>query len=131
MDKQKLFKRIVFLMLFIFLANNVALELYWYYSIWYFDMLMHFLGGLWEGLFFIYVFYVRKQILTHLFSIILFVLLIGILYEVFEFFLSVISHDPFSILDTTSDIFFDLLGGSFAILYFFKRITSIKENALQ
>src|SRR3989344_4845711 len=71
-------------MFFLFLTDFIARELYWYYSISWFDIVMHFLSGLWVGLFFIYVFYVRKQVLRPLFHVILFVLFIGILYEIFE-----------------------------------------------
>ena len=120
MDRNKLLKHLVVLMFFIFLANNIALQFYWYYSITYFDMLMHFLGGVWAGLFFIYVFYVRKEVLNSLFYIILFVLFIGILWEFFEFFMGTIARDSFDTGDTLSDIFFDLLGGLCAILYLWK-----------
>ncbi|OGI85521.1 hypothetical protein A3A05_03725 [Candidatus Nomurabacteria bacterium RIFCSPLOWO2_01_FULL_41_12] len=118
MNRKKLLEHLVLLMFFIFIMNSLALQFYWYYSIWYFDIIMHFLSGFWVSLFFIYVFYVRKQIFTRLFPIFLFVLLIGISWELYEFYIyQYISQIPFDILDTTSDIFFDLSGGLCAILY--------------
>ena len=142
MDRKKLLKSLVCLMFLIFIANSLALKFYWYFSIWWFDMFMHFLGGLWEGLFFIWFFSIINFPFLKLslevvdfrliYKTILFVLLIGIFWEFFEFFANnYIGHDPFSILDTVSDVFFDLVGGAFSILYFFfyfKKITPIKEN---
>src|SRR3989344_6115892 len=54
MDRKKFFKRIVYLIFFIFIVHFFANKFYWYSSIWYFDIIMHFLGGLWVGLFFIW-----------------------------------------------------------------------------
>ncbi len=130
-DRTKLVTPLVFLMFFIFLVNLVALKLYWYYSIWYFDMPMHFLGGLWVGLFFLWFFSIESMPFLHLvlervdFKLVsktlLFVLLFGVLWELFEFYTNnYIGHDLFNILDTTSDIFFDLSGGLYAILYVWK-----------
>jgi hypothetical protein len=42
---QKISRRLVFLILFIFIFNLGAMKLYWYQSIWWFDMPMHFIGG--------------------------------------------------------------------------------------
>lgn len=128
MDKRKLLKYIVFLMFVIFLANNIALKFYWYYSISWFDMLMHFLGGLWVGLFFSYIFYDKNPFFKQLLTVILCVLSVGILWEIFEFFIGAIAHDPFSIRDTTSDIFFDLAGGLFAIFYCLKKTMPAKSS---
>ena len=109
-------------MFFIFVLDLVGVSLYWDYSTWWFDMVLHFFGGFWVGLFFIYVFYIRKQILKPFFHIIIFVLLIGILWELFEFYANnYIGKSPFDIIDTLSDIFFDLSGGLCAILYLWKK----------
>jgi len=121
MDKKKLLKWIVCLMFLMFLANQVALKFYWYYSIWWFDILMHFSGGFWVGLFFLYVFYDKYSALKKFLFVISCVLLIGILWEFFEFFMNLISTEVFSLSDTALDVFFDLFGGTFAIFYFSKR----------
>lgn len=142
MDRERLLKHLVFLMFFIFIADLLAKQFYWYFSIWYFDMFIHFLGGLWVGLFFIWFFSIKDLPILKLslekpdFKLIgktlLFVLLFGILWELFEIYThNYISHDPFSILDTVSDIFFDLAGGTFATFYFFKIIMPINESELQ
>lgn len=51
------------------------------------------------------------------------VLFIGSAWEVFEIiFNNIIAGNQFDILDTTSDIFFDLSGGLCAILYLWKKL---------
>src|ERR1035437_2761720 len=123
MCKKKLFLRFTLLIVFIFLLNSLAGEFHWYSSIWYFDMPMHFLGGFWLGLFFLWFFYPNNLSFKLIFKIILCVLLIGILWELFElFFVNYVGQLSFNTLDTTSDLSFDLVGGFSSILYFFKRI---------
>ncbi len=96
-------------------------------------MVMHFLGGLWQGIFFLWYFsivcmpFLRRPIegisRKTLWYVLLFVLFVGICWEAGEFLtFNSIGGDPFSITDTISDIFFDLAGGAFAIIYAFKKI---------
>src|SRR3989339_607345 len=123
MDRTKLTKRLIFLIFFIFFANFLAITFYWYFSIWYFDMIMHFLGGFWIGLLYFYIFPAENKSFYLIFKILLFTLFIGISWEVFEIlFNNIIALNPFDFSDTLSDIFFDLAGGGVAIFYFFKRI---------
>lgn len=127
MDRKKLFKHLSYLVFFIFVLNFIANKFYWYYSIWWSDMLMHFLGGFWLGLVCIWLLSFVKipvEIDYYLiFKVFLWVLIVGVLWEVFEFyFINYIAQNQFNILDTISDIFFDLSGGMLAIFYFIKRI---------
>jgi hypothetical protein len=96
---------------------------------WWFDMPMHFLGGFFIGLGLIWLLSYKDLNLELSFKlilkIILGVLIIGVLWEVFEILVNnMLAQNPFNTLDTISDIFFDLTGGTFAILYFFKRINN-------
>ena len=45
MDRKRLFKIAAYLIATLFLLNYAATKLYWYSSIWWFDMPMHLLGG--------------------------------------------------------------------------------------
>ena len=129
MDGKKLLKYLVFLMLFMFLVNLAASKFYLYYSLWYFDILMHFLGGVWVGLFFLYVFSRKSQVLPSELKITFFVLIIGILWEAFEAFShNYIGRDSFNILDTFSDILFDLAGGLCAILYILVPLKNLRAG---
>ena len=133
MNSKRFLIRLVSLIIFIFLLNFLALKFYWYSSIWYFDMIMHFLGGLWLGLISIYLFSptFRESFLESTFKVLLAVLFIGAGWEVFEILIDVfITKNSLNILDSTSDIFFDLAGGLSAIFYFLKCTTHVKENVI-
>lgn len=132
MARKKLLISIVILMLLIFLMYKGANKFYWYNSIWYFDMIMHFLSGFWVGLFFLYVYFPDKVVFKSILYSILFVLFIGISWEVFEFFVfNVIGKIPFDSIDTASDVFWDIAGGFASTLFFFKRIIPFKESKVQ
>ena len=121
--------RVWSLIVFIFIVNYLAMKFYWYSSIWWFDMPMHFLGGFWVGLFLFWLFPLEKISARMVLKIILGVLLIGIFWEIFEIVIGkVIIQDCLNTtLDTFSDIFFDIAGATFSILYFLKRIM-LKEK---
>lgn len=134
MDKKGLFKISAYSIILLSLVNFIALKFYWYYSMWYFDMVMHFFGGFCVGMALLWFFY--KEDLDFNFSFILKislgVLFLGAGWEVFEIiFNNIIAGNPFDLLDTLSDIFFDLSGGLCAILYILVPLenqrTSIKE----
>ena len=131
MDKKRFFIYLASLVFFIFILNTLAGRFYWYYSIWYFDIIMHFLGGIWLGLVFIWLFWGKEFNLKLFLKIILGVLLISVLWEIFEIiFNNILAGDPFNFLDTTSDVFCDLAGGTFAIFYFSKRIMFKEKNKI-
>jgi hypothetical protein len=131
MDRKKLLTRIIFLIFFIFLINYLAQEFYWYSSIWYFDMPMHFLGGFWLGLVSLYLFPSEDRSWKYIFKVFFTVLLIGIGWEIFEILIDkFITFNNFNSLDTLSDLFFDLAGGLSAVFYFFRRTMSILENTV-
>ncbi len=117
-DRQKLLKNIAYLIFAIFLMHFLATKFYWYFSISYLDMFMHFLGGFWIGLLYFYLFPLKENYRISFFRILIFVLGVGIGWEVFEMFVNdVVARNSFDYLDTLSDLFFDLFGGLCAILY--------------
>ena len=119
MDRKKLLIHIVCLMFFIFSLDTLAHKFYWYDSIWWFDMLTHSLSGFWVALFFIYVFVRKMHFPIPFVKVFFYLFLIGVGWEIFEFIVNnYIGPDPFDILDTLSDIFFDLAGGLSAIIYY-------------
>ena len=122
-DRKKLLIRLASIVTFIFAINYVSMKFYWYFSIWYFDMPMHLLGGFWVGLASIYIFSLKEFNFKFILKVLICVLLIGFFWEIFEILVDKsITQDSFNILDTTSDMFFDLAGGGLSIIYFFKRI---------
>ncbi|PIR68285.1 hypothetical protein COU49_01815 [Candidatus Nomurabacteria bacterium CG10_big_fil_rev_8_21_14_0_10_35_16] len=134
MIRKRLIQHLISLMFFIFLANFFILKFYWYSLIWYLDIIMHLLGGFWVGLFFLYIFSRKQQVYFNLNLIlkIFFVsFLVGFLWELYEFYLNVVSGTIFNFNDTISDLCFDLLGSIVSILYFFKIIMSERINKVQ
>ena len=90
---------------------------------------MHFLGGFWLGLLFLYFFTPQNISSKLIFKVFFFVFLVGTFWEVFEIFTySITTLYPFDYLDTISDLCFDLMGGGMAIFYFFGRIMFKTEN---
>ena len=143
-DIKKLFKTLARLIILIFAFNFIALRLYFYSSVWYFDMIMHFLGGGWLGLLVMWIIFsklffenISLEFSFRLINQIVFgVLIIGVSWELYEILVNnIIFKIPFYILDTSSDVFFDLAGGTFAVFYFFfyffKKITQNNENKIQ
>jgi hypothetical protein len=119
-------------MFLIVLLDKGANKFYWQNSVWYFDIIMHFLGGVWVGFFFIYVYSPLQRVTRPVLKVLLSVFLIGISWEIFEFVVNnVIGRIPFDAGDTLSDIFWDLTGGLIATFYFFKFIMPSSENKIQ
>jgi|SRR3989344_3755043 len=132
MDRKKLIKRLIYLIFLILLVNFTANKLYWYSSIWYLDMIMHFLGGFWVTLTMFYIFSPKKVTLALIWKTLLFVLVVGIGWEWYEILVNeIIARNPFNYLDAFSDIAFDLAGGALAILYLFKRIMLVQKSEVQ
>lgn len=132
MGRAKLLRIITFVIILIFLVNFLANKFYWYYSVWYFDMIMHFIGGLWLSLLTLYYFMPQRMSLRLAGQILLVVFLIGAGWEVFELLTDrVIAQNPFNILDTTSDIFWDLAGGVAVVLYFLRKTIPSHLNKVQ
>ena len=127
-NKKKILVRITSLILFISILNFIILKFHWYFSIWWSDMPMHFFGGFWLGLVFIWFLKPKNINFKNVAQIILATLFISLGWEIFEVLVNRVTvQDPFNTLDTISDICFDLSGAFISIFYFVKRIM-IKEN---
>src|SRR6185369_1088754 len=101
MDRKNLIKYLICLIFFILIVNFFANKFYWYFSIWYFDMFMHFLGGFWAALACLYLFPPKDSSFNSILRIWFLVLCIGIGWEVFEILVNdVIIRNTFNPLDT-------------------------------
>lgn len=111
-------KKILLLIGVIFVLHFAASMFYWYSSIWYFDMPMHFMGGFFLGLAFFWYLWPDQLSTRTMLPIVAGVLVVGVGWEVFELiFINVVAANSFHALDTFSDICFDLAGGFTALLY--------------
>ena len=114
-------KKLLVLIVAIFIANWVGGKLHLYYMLWWYDMPMHFSGGIFLGLLFTYLllrFHKDTWSKKQLWQGLLFVFLIGFGWEIFEFsidtFISSVQQLP---MDSLSDLCFDLAGGGLSLLY--------------
>ena len=136
MDRKRLFKTLTAAILSLFVLNFIAIKFYLYYSIWWADMPMHFLGGFCSGIAILW-FLSSKNLLLEIdfkliYKIVLGILIIGVLWELYEIlFYNILNQSLFNVLDTSHDILFDLAGGTFAIFYFIKNTTGIAQNKVQ
>lgn len=98
-----------------------AIVFYFYWTMWWFDTLMHFLGGLSLGVFLIWVFHVsgmfgqrapnrRQAFLTSLVSI----AIIGVGWEIFEYVAGISTAEQNYALDTATDLVADMAGALLA-----------------
>ena len=118
---------IIILSFIVAVAHVVALNFYFYWTFWWFDLSVHFLGGLWVALtsLWIYLFiYSEKELDRRKTFFIVFtaIVVVGGLWEAFEYFAGISPGDNF-IMDTTTDILMDLLGASAGLLYFRKTMS--------
>ncbi len=118
MLRKKLLSNLVLFVVALAIVNALAVQFHWYGLIWWFDMPMHFLGGL-------TVFYFAALIWRpalrwvptgrFIYECIITTLLIGVLWEALELYLYLHYGSPnFILLDSLSDIGFDLAGAFFA-----------------
>ena len=107
------------------LMHQIGMAYHWYLYFWWFDVVLHFLGGIWIGgmtLWFYFLTGTKKNVTTnvHVFVIAgITVLIIGVAWEIFQIviFTGVIDEDGY-MFDTISDLILDTLGGLTAAGYF-------------
>ncbi len=130
MIRRTYFGSIVLLIVLIGILNFYAYQSHWYWEFWWFDMIMHTLGGIWVASCALWFYYFRKTASDKLLQIpqkssvffiaIASIFVIGVGWELFEFnldkFITFSIHDS---IDTASDLFFDFLGSILAVFLFF------------
>ncbi len=140
--KKKFLHFITGLIVFIFLLHSLALYYSLYWRIWWFDNVLHFLGGAWLALVVAwFVFFskraknIRLPTLFFLLAAVSFAALVGVGWELFEFcvdFLTgkgvAVGLNQAGLQDTMGDLFFDLLGGLFAGLVFIRYFKKNKNE---
>lgn len=133
---KKLLLSACFLVLFIWLVNTSANYFYWYSAMWWFDIPMHIMGGMFLSLFGGALFFRKLRDLSNkeaLVTILLFALIIGLGWEVFEYIVQTIikGQQLANIPDSIKDMVMDLLGGlftSFFVLRSIKRYNKAHAN---
>lgn len=147
MFKNKLILFFIVILLFLIASLNwLAFSFYWYWRIWWFDLLMHFLGGVVVAAlsYFFYLLLINKRLsfFRLLTLTVASALIVGGLWEVFEFSIDAywsahVNIKSLQILqagwwDTLLDLLFDFLGGITCglVIYFlpFLAINNLEKN---
>lgn len=132
----------LFIWIFIIVAIVAAfhlsvLQFYLYWRFWWFDILTHFLGGLWVGISFLWLFFQSERVNIiknnknyNLAVAFLASLFVGIMWEVFEYYSGIAVSDASNYaIDTATDISFGLIGGFAAYCIFvFKGYDKTEPN---
>lgn len=131
MDKKSYPWPLFLFILIILIFQVIAEYFYWYWRIWWFDMPMHFAGGLWAGLSILWLVFLSgkfkrniPQSARSIFTIgVCSVLVIAIVWEIFEYIVQIIfPHGvPYDIVDSLSDIFWGFMGGIVASFSFSRK----------
>jgi hypothetical protein len=110
----------------IFAMHVTAIFLHLYWTLWWYDIILHFLGGAFIGFLILWLRFssgyfgaqLKSSETSLLFFVLIVTLAIGIGWEVFERLLGNTWSIEGYYLDTALDIMFDLLGSISAFLYF-------------
>ncbi len=127
MAQNNTLKKISILGIFMFFLQIFFIYESLYAKIWWLDIFMHILGGIWVAFIFFYWFFERDGFLhkkngfwPNLILCLSFVALIGVLWEFYEFFFDyfVLTQHQQSLADTMKDLFNDLSGGFLVSIYY-------------
>jgi len=126
MQKKSFLILLVVLVYLIFILDIVANQYFLYWRFWWFDIVMHFLGGFWIALLSYYLFFlsnyftkISKKVSVFAVSLTI-VLVIGILWEAFEYIMKVSIQQSNYILDTSLDLLMDTSGWLVAYIFLLK-----------
>ncbi len=128
MLKSSLFKQTFILLFAIGVADFLAHAWYLYWTVWWFDVIMHFSAGfcvamasvlIWQ-----YFFDKNISLKKSVAISFLFVLTVGLMWEIFETFFGIeqLSDGYNYVMDTVSDLILDICGGILGSIYAHKLI---------
>jgi len=110
------------------IIHSLGMSFFWYWHLWWLDLFVHFLGGLWVGGIFLWFFFLKKFIAIKkvsrtsvVFFVLLAVFIAGVLWEIFELKIGATftAYEDY-IFDTATDLSADLVGGLIIVIYFLK-----------
>jgi len=123
LHRQPLFRFLFALIALIAVLHIVAFKLHFYWQFWWFDMLMHFLGGLWVGLSALWFIFFSGYVgpfrarLFNTFAVSLFsIVVVGSVWEFFELWIGFPTEENYTI-DTTIDLIMDIVGAFTGYVY--------------
>ena len=137
MLKTPLFIWIFITIVIVAMLHFSALQFYLYWRFWWFDLLTHFLGGLWVAISFLWLFFqfgfvnIFKNDKNYNLLVAFFgSLFVGVFWEIFEYYFGLTAVNASNyVIDTVTDISFGLVGGFAAYCIFvFKGYHKVEFN---
>lgn len=132
--KNPIFVRAFLLLALIALLHSAAVVLYIYWSVWWFDILMHFLGGAWVGLMALWLFGLPgmrarfRKLKSPLAAVLASAVLVGVVWELFEYATDVTFTAEGYAADTALDLVMDIVGALAAYAYGSALIRNSKKD---
>jgi len=124
MFRKELFKRAFWILVLVGALNFIVDKLYLQWSLWWVDMILHFLGGLCVAFFVLWLVSWKSDLKNWSRGKILFVaflgaLLVGVLWEVYELYFGItfLSDGARYFADTAKDLTMDCVGGISGFLW--------------
>ncbi len=131
--RKPFFKEFLILSIVIAILHYISLKLYLYWTVSWFDILMHFLGGFLIAIFAIFILYsfsdfenLKKHKIFVWSLILILTLSVGLTWELWEIFVG-FTNTLKDLGDTVLDLIMDLIGAFFAIIYSRKKLWKIKK----
>ncbi len=131
--RKRIFKRAALATFGTFALNTLGVWLSIYSIVWWYDMPMHFFGGLFTALLVIafllrYSWFQNASFTKISVYVISGVFIIGSLWEGYELAVAVMVGNKHIILDSISDIFFDLAGSLQALFIYFRHLRHLEPK---
>lgn len=135
MISKPLFREVFYLLFVVAVLNLLAIKFYLYWTVSEFDSLVHFLGGAFVGMLFLWLYFYsgifdpqKRDLKNFVVISILSVILVGVLWEVFELIIGATNvNDLEYYFDTALDIVMDILGSLLSCFYAYIKEINIKN----
>ncbi|MDP3763081.1 MAG: hypothetical protein Q8Q92_00225 [bacterium] len=114
MRKYSLLYTTLGLAILLWVLNLIALTLYLYWTMGWYDIMMHFLGGITIGMLVIWFLKIEDRSLKSFLTAVAWVIVVGGAYEVFEYVNDLTFSTQEYSIDTAIDLVMDALGAIFA-----------------
>jgi uncharacterized BrkB/YihY/UPF0761 family membrane protein len=126
--KKPLFLLLFFMVVVIGILQQIAVKHFLYWTLDWFDILMHLLGGFWFGYSVLWIiffsgyinFFKNKNLKFFIVTAFVSAFGIGVLWEIFEYVFDITFFVKGYVFDTTKDLVMDSLGGVLASVFLFK-----------
>ncbi len=133
--RKRIFTRAALATVGTFILNTIGVWLSVYSILWWYDMPMHYFGGLFTALLVIsfllrYSFFQKASIQKVAWIVISITLLIGLVWEGYEVIFALMAGNVHLVLDSISDLFFDMAGAVQAVFIYHRHLGILSKKSL-